>query len=222
MSSSSRKLARRSDRAPTRAPRLEVSFSDLSRIASVHRSSVTRACAPGGPLHAAVTARGRVDVAAQAVVDWLASHSGTPAVLVSEPDTVSLAEAARQRGVPVSDVLEAARPGGALHGAVLAQHHVPAIVFTVLAGVTLAEVLDACRAELAPAVTRAGGIDLTHPSALAFLAAHPFRRTADGDVDAADVPDGMLSPALGGEDIDPTHPFARAFLARCGEKGPAV
>ncbi len=216
MTGSSRKLTRRSDRAPTSAPRLEVSFADLSRTAVVARSTVTRACAPGGPLHPAVTAPGRTDIAAQCVVDWLSAHAGTPPVLVAEPDTVSADEAARQRGVPVADVLAAVAPGGPLHGAFLAAHHVPAIVFAVLAGVVLAQVLEASRAELAPAVTAGGGIDLTSAVALDYLRAHPFRRLADGEIDSADVPDGMLSAAMVGDDIDPSHPFALAFLARCG------
>jgi hypothetical protein len=221
VSSSARKVAQRSDGAPTR-PALVVTFAELSRTAGVARSTITRACAPGGPLHSAVTAPGRVDLSARCCVRWLAEHAGVVPVVVDEPDSaITPAQAARQKRVSVAEIEAAMAPGGALEAAVILQHHVSAFAFSVLSGSALLDVIEATRSgSLVAAVTANGRIDLSSARALEWCARRPYPRLADGEIDLDHVPEGGLVPAMVGEEINRDSPFARVFLARCWGRVP--
>jgi hypothetical protein len=184
-------------------------------MAGVARSTITRAFRPGGPLYPALVGD-RGDASHPAWIGWLADRVGARSIVVSEPGTAITFDAlAPLLGVPVREVEAAVRPGGPLHAALIAPHHVSAELFAVLAGTSVFEVLAATRDELAPALTESGRIDISHRDALEYLAARPFRRLPDGDIDLEDVPQGMLAPACIGADIDITNPFALAFEARC-------
>jgi hypothetical protein len=54
-----------------------LSKSELARLKGCHKSQVTRATAPGGPLHAA-TISGRVDLDHQNTKRWLSEPDGAP------------------------------------------------------------------------------------------------------------------------------------------------
>jgi hypothetical protein len=219
VSGSARKQARRgrgSDRAPTRVP-LAVSFAELARTAGVARSTITRACAPGGPMHPAVLSPGRVDAGAACVVRWLAEHAGVTPVVVDEPDSaITPAQAARLKGAPVEEIESAMQAGGALASAVIHRHHVSARVFAVLSGSALGDVIEATRSgSLVAAVTENGRIDLSTPASLEWCARRPYPRLADGEIDLGHVPEGGLVPAMVGDQINIDSPFAHVFVARC-------
>jgi hypothetical protein len=221
VSASARKLARRSDHAPTRSA-LVVTFAELARTAGVARSTITRACADGGPLHSAVTGPGRVDISARCCVRWLAEHSGTTPVVVDEPDSaITPAQAARQKRISVAEVEAAMAPGGALEAAVIRVHHVSAYVFSVLSGAALDDVIEATRSgSLVAAVTENGRIDLSSEPAIEWCARRPYPRLADGEIDLNHVPEGGLVPALVGDEINIDSPFAHVFVARCNGRIP--
>jgi hypothetical protein len=217
MSGSARKLARRSDRAPTRMV-LVYSFAQLARMAGVNRSTIGRAFRPGGPLHPALIGKDSGDGGHPAVVANLAEHTGHRAVVVDElPSAVSFKKYARLSGRKVDEVRAACAPGGALHDAWIPPHHLSAVTFSVVSGSPLADVIEATRGgRLTPAVTKNGLIDLGSEAALEYCAQRPFRRLPNGDADESDMPQGMLAPAcIGEDDIDLSNPFARAFSARC-------
>jgi hypothetical protein len=214
MSSSARKLARRSDRAPTRMP-LVHSFTAIAAMAGVHRSTIGRAFAPGGRLHPALVSPERGDIAHPAVVAYLAEHTGHRPVQVERPRLITFERAARQKGCSVAEVRKAFAGRGPLAAAVVPNHHLSARDYAEVTGTVFESVLEATRGTLAPAVTEAGFIDLGHEASIAYLAALPYPRLPDGDLDLNHVPQGMLAPAMVGDRIDPRSPFAQAFLARC-------
>ncbi|HVU00385.1 MAG TPA: hypothetical protein VHE30_01485 [Polyangiaceae bacterium] len=100
-----------------------------------------------------------------------------------------------------------------LHGEQIGAGYAPPESFGIMADVSRTELTAALRGELAEAIS-GNCIRVDHPAALRFLRRHPFRRAPDGLVH--DVPQGFLVPALVGEEIDMSHPFAQAFSARCG------
>jgi hypothetical protein len=199
-----RMTRRRTDR-----PAVVQSQSDIARRRGCARSTVSRACKPGGALFPALVAPDRIDLFHPACQRFLAEVGADAGVLIDET-ALSPREAAEQKGVSVKTVL--ADMHGSLAAAVIPIEHVSAGVYALLAQMSVIEVEAAVRGALRPALTASRRIDVGHPASLAFLAAHPFARLPNGDPDA---PEGFLAPACVGDDeIDLNHPFARAYFAR--------
>jgi hypothetical protein len=148
-------------------------MADVARLRGCARSTVTRACARGGPLHVAMIAD-RVDIAHPAAQAWLGDAAPRPGGdrLVGPALFAAMADCAE------ADVYRAIPAG-------------------------LGEALDPDRMLL----------DITHPAALEFFAAHPIGK--DGPTNG-----GWLAPAAVGDHINLKHPRARVFLARAWGRVP--
>ena len=114
-------------------------------------------------------------------------------------------------GCTLDEVVEGASPGGRLEKAVIPAGHVSASEFACRAGAPLHAVMEALGGELEPALLDSGRLDLAHPAALAFMAAHPLNGQDPPEVNG----EGFLARACAGEDqIDVAHPVSVRFLAR--------
>jgi hypothetical protein len=189
---------------------------DVANRRGCHRSTVCRACKPGGELFEALLSPDRIDLNHPATQAFLRAGGTTEAAAEPEPSVVldddsllTFEQAARAKGVSVAQVLadlEQLRP------ALVPLYHLNAEEFAHLAGCEVDEVLEAARGELEPAVTPSRRLDLSHAASLGFMSARPFARKRNGDPDA---PEGFLAPACVGDDeIDLNHPFAQAYFAR--------
>jgi hypothetical protein len=210
---------------PRSARQAPVSQADVARVANVERSTVSRAVRAGGALHGALLPGGRLDANHAGLLRWVArggDMEGAWAGLIGFPASprtvplviletaIELAEAAERLGVdPVSLEAQCADP---LAPALVPDGHLSLGAFAEIADCSLGEVIGAVRGEqgdLTPALLASGRIAVGHPAALAFLAARPFGRLANGD------PESTFLPALVGEDdIDVDHPITRAWIAR--------
>ncbi|MEO7037663.1 MAG: hypothetical protein ABI548_27140 [Polyangiaceae bacterium] len=171
------------------------------------RSTVSRAVAVGGPLHAALVAD-RVDAGHPAVVAWVGP------VTLAMPYGLPLREA-RELGLIQRPTVPACGACGQLYaGGVYAG--TPVAEFAERAETSLRVVTAALTSDLAPALLEDGRINIGHPAALAFLARYPLARN---------VHDDPLDPPIDGHDFtcpasidesrhDVRHPIYQAFLAR--------
>ncbi len=190
-----------SDHAPTWTP-APLSRAEFARLCNRSRSTITEACRPGGPLYAARVAD-RIDSRHPDAVQyrWRARASGGQSPIV-RLDDVSAKEFCARTGAPAAELVEALVPA----------HHVAACAFAWLADVSVDDVLAAAnRGELAAAITPERRLDLLHPAALAYFAAHPFPRNRRGE---PAIPAGFLAPACAGDNINIDHPIARVFFTR--------
>lgn len=211
-----------------------VTQAELARVRGVARSTVSRAVHQGGPLHAALHGD-RVDAAHPAVVAWVGFTSdpmpyGMPLAMAQERGLIRRPQRAlvtRETGATASEFAASAGMAldeaeavlrGELAPAVIPRGHISVEEFAARADVESDEIMAALALELAPALLPSGRIDLGHAASLAFMSARPFAKSEDGDVDAPEnvLGEPWLAPAcVGADDIDPTHPVARAFIARC-------
>jgi hypothetical protein len=156
---------------------------------------------------------------AMAIEDGMVELPPRAAVLLTET-MPTIPEAAERLGVPLGEFIESCR--SELADAIIPDGHISAAEFAERAEVEPQEVLDALDGELAPALLPSGRLDLGHAVSLAFMAARPFARLANGDPDAPNYIGGepWLSPACMGDDVDVAHPVTRAFFARCHGRVP--
>lgn len=127
-----------------------------------------------------------------------------------ERRTVTLGALAAQLAEPAEHL------ASKLSVALLPVGHVGIHELAARAGVDLPEARRALQRELAPAVTRAGWIDLGHERVLAYMAAHPFAcdRAGEPVVPLIDGSGYLAGAELGAEGVDLDHPFTRCFVAR--------
>jgi hypothetical protein len=175
----------------------------MARRKGVTRGAVSLATRPGGALHSALLPGGRIDRVHPAALKWLGEPRLDGGVTASE-----FAEAA---GLRVDEVNRAF--GDELRSALIPHGLVGLEKFAEMAGERLAAILTGDPSVLRAATTPSRQIDVGHPAALAYLAARPFPRGADGD---PVVPDGFPPLRTVGEDaLNVDDPFLRAFMARC-------
>jgi len=192
---------------------MPISRAELARRKGVTAGAVTRAAQTF--LRAACIGR-RMDLAHPDVVQWLAASavaSPEATSLLLEESTVSLSELAAMSRI---DVAQLTRDLPRFEASLVPIGHVSVAEFAARAGTDSDEVIAATAADLAPAVTASGRLDMAHSAALSFMAARPFKRDAKRDPIVPDVHgEGFLAPACVGKRIDADHPVCRVFLARC-------
>lgn len=88
-----------------------LSYSDIAKASGVHRSTVTRAAAPGGPLAPAVIDRGRLDGGHLTLKTWFAERGLDVAASVAAGEPRSLPPALRV-GARLLDIAELAEIKG--------------------------------------------------------------------------------------------------------------
>jgi hypothetical protein len=201
---------------PARTPH-PITAAELARRAGVNRSSITRALRRE---LAPARMHDRVDVAHTVVVRWAISRGLDPIVLLDigsrersrrpvllvEETAPSVGDFARSVGAHPTDVM------AEVSDALVPPGHISVTEFAWRAGVRPSEVIAAVdRGELQPAVLKNGRLDLGHPAALEFMAAHPYKTDRRGNLIGGD---GHLAGAMVGEQINVDHPFARAVIAR--------
>jgi hypothetical protein len=190
-----------------------ITRAELARRKGVTPGAVTRAAKSF--LSGACLGGGRMDLAHPDVIQWLGSSAPaqpTVAHLMLEERAVTLATLAEQTGLPLAEL---ERDRATIAAAVVPAGHVSAAEFAQRAGEPVTTIIVAVQDVLAPAVTRAGRLDLGHEAALEYMAARPFPRGRNGEPKILDIDgEGYLAPACVGELVDADHPVARCFFAR--------